>query len=76
MPVDVAKVGIKIAIMKDKDATPHPDDYKNIEASGSVVWEHVFAPENLGCKIWIITCFINPTGEEGPWSDPLSFMIY
>jgi len=76
MPVGVEKIGRKIAIMADKDITPHPDDYKSIEASGSVVWKYVFKPEDLGKKVWIITCFINHTGEEGPWSEPLSFMIY
>ena len=76
LPVDVAKIGRKIAIVADKDAIPHPDDYKYIEATGSAVWKHVFKSEDLGKKIWITTCFINPTGEEGPWSEPISFMIY
>jgi len=76
LPVDVAKIGRKIAIMKDLEATPKPEDYVKIESTGYAVWEYVFDEAALKSRIWVRTCYINNTGEEGPWSDPLDFILY
>ena len=76
LPVDVAKIDRKIAIMKDLTATPKPEDYVTVESTTSATWEYVFDESALNQRIWIRTCYANPTGEQGPWSDPLDFVLY
>ena len=74
--VDVAKIDRKIAIMKDLTAIPKPEDYVTVESTTSAIWEYIFDESALNQRIWIRTCYANPTGEQGPWSDPMDFVLY
>ena len=75
LPVDVDKIGRKIAIVKPTDPEPAISSYHNLEAIGSVIYDIVFDPLNEGAKVWLITCYINARGEEGPSSKPMSFPV-
>jgi hypothetical protein len=75
LPVDVEKVGHKLAVTSADIQPPPPESYSRIENVGSAIYDIEFQPNQAAMRGWLITCYINPTGEEGPWSDPVDFII-
>ncbi len=73
MPDDVAKIGRKIAFVKPDDSPPALNLYHHIEPIGSTVYEIVYTEANLGAKAYLMTCYMNDRGEEGPYSRPVDF---
>jgi hypothetical protein len=73
MPVDVRKIGRKLAVLST--GTPVAADYHHLEDIGSTIYDVVFAPAQGGATGYLITWYISPTGEAGPESDPLKFQI-
>ena len=71
-PDGVAKVGRKLAKV---EAGSEPKDYAALASIGAVEYDLIFGPEDAGKEGYLITWYISPTGEEGPPSDPLKFII-
>ncbi len=74
-PVDVAKIGRKMAIVAFGAPEPTQDKYITLDTTGSVSYKLIFKPEDKGKEAWLITWYISPSGESGPPSIPLSFII-
>jgi hypothetical protein len=87
LPVDVKKVGRKIAVVPPfvtpippggggaAFPVPLPEQYMTLEPIGSTIYDLVFQPEQEGAMAYIITYYINPRGEAGPPSAPFAFRI-
>ena len=74
-PIDVAKVGRTIAKVKIGDPEPAADKYDPLANIGAVQYDLVFNAEDEGLEAYLITWYISPTGEVGPPSKPLKFII-
>ncbi len=75
LPEDVTKIGRKIAYGKPGENPPALDLYHHIEPIGSTIYEIIFSAENLGAMAYIMTCYMNNRGEEGPYSKPTDFYV-
>lgn len=75
LPDDVKKIGRKLVVQAVDLDLPLPAMYQSIESIGSTTFNLIFKYEEKGLQAHLITCYINPTGEEGPYSNPLSFLI-
>ena len=75
LPVDVAKIGRKLAVAAATAPAPGPEQYHTLESIGTAIYDLVFAPEQAGAMGYLITYYINSRGEEGPPSEPFSFRI-
>jgi hypothetical protein len=88
LPVDVVKVGRKVAVMFPfitppgpiggggvATPMPSPEQYHSIEAIGSTTFDLVFEPEQEGATAYLITWYLNARGEAGPPSAPYAFKI-
>lgn len=75
LPVDVVKIGRKIVITAIDESQPELSKFQPIEAIGVTEYKLTFTPDQVGKRAWLITCYINPTGEEGPYSEVISFII-
>jgi len=75
LPEDVKKIGRKIAITPEFDAKPDPKAFINLEDVGTAVHAICFDESNEGSVCWLMTCYINPRGEEGPYCKPYGFRI-
>ena len=75
LPVDVDKIGRSICYTKVGDPAPAPELYHHIESIGATVYDIVSNALNVGMVANMITFYINSTGEEGPASAPISFIV-
>lgn len=75
LPEDVHKIGRKMVIQPADLDKPDFMTYQSIESVGRTVFNIIFSPEQHGMKGYLMACYINPTGEEGPYSEPQSFLI-
>jgi hypothetical protein len=87
LPVDVKKIGRKIAVVA---AFPNPippggggpsfpvpsaQQYITLEPIGSTTYDLVFDVEQEGAMAYLITWYMNARGEAGPPSAPFAFRI-
>lgn len=75
LPDDVSKIGRKLAVVKLDDPVPTDAKYTTLPIIGTTIYDLVFAPEQVNMKAYLITWYINPTGEEGPTSAPYAFDV-
>ena len=74
MPDDVQRIGRAIAYAAE-GVTPTRDQYHAIDSVGVTSYRIVSMPSEEGMVCWLITWYINPRGEVGPESKPLSFRV-
>ena len=74
MPDDVQRIGRAIAYAAE-GVTPTRDQYHAIDSVGVTSYRIVSLPSEVGMICWLITWYINPRGETGPESEPLSFRV-
>lgn len=76
MPEDVIRISRKIALVKPGVTTkPEPDAYHHLEPVGSVVYDIIFDAMYVGYTCYLMTCYQNWRGEEGPYSQPRDFIV-
>lgn len=75
LPDDVDKIGRKMVVQANTDPIPTDDKYIRIESVGTAVYDIVFEQGNEGKRAYLKTCYISPTGEEGPFGEHASFII-
>jgi len=75
LPVDVEKLGRKLSFTAIDEGAPAMDTYKTIEIIGAADYTLSFDEDKIGKKVWLISWYINPTGEVGPNSYPISFIV-
>ena len=74
MPDDVKQINRTLAKVK-AGTTPVATDYMPLEAIGATTYDIVFNPEDVGLEGSLITNYVSPTGEVGPPSKPVTFII-
>jgi len=74
-PVDVAKVGIKIAVVKATDPAPTADMYLHHDPTGTTSFDLFFTADQAGMIAYVICFYMNSEGEPGPDSLPLANII-
>jgi hypothetical protein len=75
LPEDVFKIGRKMVIQPIDQKPPELKAYQPLESIGKTIYKIIFKEGDENCKAYLMTCYINSTGQEGPYSDPLSFTI-
>jgi hypothetical protein len=75
LPVDIGKIGRKLAVVAATAAAPADAAYVHINDTGATHYHLVFDATQEGMKGYLITWYKSPTGEAGPESAPLSFPI-
>ncbi|HEX7414436.1 MAG TPA: hypothetical protein VF411_10380 [Bacteroidia bacterium] len=75
LPVDIGKIGRKLAIVANGAAAPADKDYVHLDDIGNSKYHLVFDPTQVNMKGYLITWYKSPTGEAGPASPPLPFDI-
>ncbi len=75
LPKDVHKIGRKMVIQPANQESPPFSKYQSIESTGKCRFVLTFDASQMGQEAHLMVCYINPRGEEGPYSNPLSFLI-
>ncbi len=75
LPTSVQRIGRAVAMMTNDETTPNRSQYNAIDSIGTTAYTMVAAPEDEHKMCWLITWYINPRGETGPESEPLSFRV-
>jgi len=74
-PDDVAKIGRTLAYNAIGDSEPASDKFNPMATIGAVQYNIVSGVEHLNQQGWLITWYISPSGEVGPPSRAISFIV-
>jgi hypothetical protein len=74
-PDDVRCIGFKMAIVDANVESPKASDYKTLNPKGTTRYRHIFSPEDVGKKVFLIAYYMNNRGEAGVESKPASTFI-